>query len=218
MENTWTPLPPSMFTVPQELKDQILSGLEYHDVVNLRQTCHAATKLVPSAMIKDLRAKLKNELRAEEQADHGRRQIRLNNSATWARAFPESSIHAINNIHANFFTKATRLNCYICLRKLPRECFTDAQAMGSRSLGHKDATQRFCKLCGVRSGIWEKGTSFKDAKQSRVLCRGCNSIQKADCNFKQAGVCSARCLERAGATCTPKDGEEHVHLVVHIRA
>lgn len=204
---------PSLFTLPQELKDRILSDLEYHDLVNLRQVCRAAAKaLVSYPWLKAMRAKLKAAMLAEERADYDHRELLFSCFVSYARTFPQecylegsaegtTNDDALNNIHANYITKATRLNCYACLRSLPRECFTDAQAMGSRSLGHKDAQQRFCKACGVQKRIWDKGTLIKDGKQTRVVCRGCHSFQTASSEpgLKHAGVCSAQCMERAAA-------------------
>lgn len=152
-------------------------------------------------MLKGIRQAIKTNLLAEENADYIQRERKYSHMARWARAFPNeyrtwNSSDTISNIHANFITKATRLNCYACLQNLPRECFTDSQIMGSRSLGHRDAKRRFCKVCGVKKGIWEKGTSVKGSKHTWIVCRGCAAIVKADARYKRRGVCSAECSAR----------------------
>ncbi|KIX10414.1 uncharacterized protein Z518_01496 [Rhinocladiella mackenziei CBS 650.93] len=203
-----TPTPvPHFFSLPKELSDQILSHLTYNDLLPFRLTCHFASALVPFSELKLLRLRLKTALLADERADYEQKQMKFHNFERWARAFPHEyrtwdSGDAISNIHANFITKATHLNCYACLRKLPRECFTETQAMGSRSLGHKDGRRRFCRSCGVSKGIWEKGSTVKDARCTWIICRGCDKMRKCDPDpaLKSDGVCSAACLEKVRMT------------------
>ncbi|KIW57276.1 hypothetical protein PV05_05848 [Exophiala xenobiotica] len=190
-----------LFGLPTELNDQIISKLNYQDLCSLRATCHSASALIPLTTLKTLRQNIKAKLLDEEATDYAQREIRYGNMAHWARAFPTErrtwyTNDAICNIHANFITRACRLNCYACLQNLPRECFTDSQVMGSRSLGHKDAERRFCKVCGVKKGIWARGTTIKEAKGTWVVCKGCASIRTADSKYKRDGVCSAQCLSQ----------------------
>ncbi|KAK5271408.1 hypothetical protein LTR96_003232 [Exophiala xenobiotica] len=201
MTNPPTPPNKRLFGLPPELNDQIISKLNYEDLRSLRATCHSASELIPLTTLKTLRRHIKAKLLDEEATDYKQREIRYGNMVQWAREFP--TVHrtwytndAICNIHANFITRACRLNCYACLQTLPRECFTDSQVMGSRSLGHKDAERRFCKVCGVKKGIWARGTTIKEAKGTWVVCKGCAAIRAADSKYKRDGVCSAECLAR----------------------
>ncbi|KIV85526.1 hypothetical protein PV11_01213 [Exophiala sideris] len=195
------PRPSGFFSLPKELTDHILAEVDYHSLLYFRQTCRSASVLVPWTMMKSLRQTIKIDLLASEEADYAQRECKYSHMARWARAFPNeyrtwNSSDTISNIHANFITKATRLNCYACLHNLPRECFTDSQVMGSRSLGHKDAKKRFCKVCGVKKGIWERGTTVKESKHTWIVCKECAAIVKADARYKRGGVCSADCFAR----------------------
>lgn len=211
---------PLFFPLPRELSDQVISNLDYHDLLSLRQVCQSTSFLIPFSLLKSLRLLLKQALVVEEQSEHASRELKYNNMVRWARAFPQEnrqrdSSRMISNIHTNTITKATWLNCYACLKRLPRECFTDSQVTGSRSLGHKNSSRRFCKLCGVRKGIWERGTTVKETKCTWLVCKTCGSIMKADTRYKRARVCSAECLDLL-----PKDkeqqldtkGSENLHL------
>ncbi|KAK4945143.1 hypothetical protein LTR10_015569 [Elasticomyces elasticus] len=201
MAATIDPTPSRFFSLPKELTGHILAEVDYHSLLYFRQTCRSASVLIPWTMIKNLRQTIKIELLACEEADYAQRELKYSHMARWARAFPNeyrtwNSSDTISNIHANFITKATRLNCYACLQNLPRECFTDSQVMGRRSLGHKDAKKRFCKVCGVKKGIWERGTTVKESKHTWIVCKGCAAIVKADARYKRGGVCSADCFAR----------------------
>jgi len=193
------PLLPTLFDLPNEIIVLIASYLDYHSLLPFRRACHAIAALISLDELKARRHSLKTALLAEEQAEYADRQSKFATFSRWARAFPHEyrtwgSSDTLSNIHANFITKATSLNCYACLRKLPRECFTDGQAMGSRSLGHREANRRFCKLCGVNKGIWLLGMTMRESKQTWIFCKACRSITKADWRFKQDGVCSSECL------------------------
>lgn len=201
MATSHDPTLSGLLDLPAELTDQILIDFSYQDLLCFRQTCRRASVLVPFDMLKSLRRIIKTNLLAEEEADYTQRERKYSHMARWARAFPNeyrtwNSSDTISNIHANFITKATRLNCYSCLQNLPRECFTDTQVMGSRSFGHKDAKRRFCKICGVKKGIWQQGTTVKESKHTWIVCKGCASIVRADARYRPHGVCSADCLAR----------------------
>lgn len=206
---------PAIFDLPTELCDEIFSQLGYQDLLSFRLACRTASALVPLERVRAKRRILKTALLADEHADYANRAKKYENFSLWARAFPHEhrsyiSADTVSNIHANYITRATRLNCYACLQTLPRECFTDGQIMGNRSLGHKDAARRFCKACGVKKGIWAKGATVKGGGRTYIVCKGCESMVKADARFKKDGVCSADCLgrlvERLSLQATATDG------------
>jgi hypothetical protein len=190
--------PPFIFDVPREIIELIQSQLTYHEIKPLRETCKASTQAILLDDVKNAHAQLKATLLLEEAADYNQRQPKIANFARWARAVPNEyrtywSSDTISNIHKNYITRATHLNCYICLYNLPRACFTDRQATGARSLGHKDAKMRFCTNCGVKRHMWPPGTVLKLAHKSYVVCKSCRSIQKGEPCYRSLGVCSKEC-------------------------
>ena len=202
--------------LPNEIHYQILSYLSYQEILPLRATCHTLSNLVPFSHLKRLRQTLKTTLLTNERSEHTEQQRKFANFLLWARAFPHeyrsyTSSDTTSNIHANFITKATYLNCYACLERLPRECFTDAQATGSRSLGHKKGKYRFCKRCGVEKGIWELGTVVKEAKRSWIVCKACRTMRQVGASgYKREGVCSAECEEQVALA---RSAEECVRVL-----
>ncbi|KAL6242704.1 hypothetical protein RBB50_010350 [Rhinocladiella similis] len=190
----------SLFSLPAELYNQIIPDLNYQDLLSFRLTCRFATGVIPFARLKTLHRMTKQTLLEDEKMDLEAREVRYAIMEQWALAFPNAAGRNWNshdntaNIHTNRVTRAGYLNCYACLQNLPRECFTRTQTMGKRSLGHRDCGRRFCKACGVKKGIWEKGTTIRDDKHTWTVCKGCNSLREADPKHKRAGVCSAECL------------------------
>lgn len=197
-----------LFSIPNELFDIVSLGLSYTDLKALRETCRAATGKISSEDIHNARIELKDQLFAAETADYNQRQPKIRNFTIWARRFPNEyrtywSSDTISNIHKNYITKATRLNCYACLTNLPRECFTDRQATGSRCLGHKDAKKRFCIQCGVKRDFWDSGLVLMVEHKPYVVCKMCHTFQKGLPWHRKVGVCSDRCpvlLEQAEPT------------------
>lgn len=190
--------PPFIFELPREIIEFIQAQLTYHEIKALRETCKASTQAIPLDDVKNAHVQLKAALLLEEAADYKLRQPKIANFEVWARQFPNEyrtywSSDTISNIHKNYITRATRLNCYICLFNLPRACFTDRQATGSRSLGHKDAKMRFCTNCGVKRGVWPPGTVLKLDHKSYVICKICRCIQKGQPCYRSLGVCSKEC-------------------------
>ncbi|KEF61547.1 uncharacterized protein A1O9_03114 [Exophiala aquamarina CBS 119918] len=192
--------PPSIFDFPRELIELIQSRLTYHDLKALRATCKASKEAILLDDVKIAQTRLKATLLLQEAADYTQRQQKIAEFSRWARRWPNEyrtywSSDTISNIHKNYITRATRLNCYVCLRSLPRECFADRQATGARSLGHKEAKMRFCTNCGTKRSIWPPGTVLKIVHKSYVACRGCCSIQKGEVFYRSLGVCSKECQE-----------------------
>ncbi|KIW27081.1 uncharacterized protein PV07_06859 [Cladophialophora immunda] len=194
----------SIFNLPLDMFDDLMADLDYESLVAFRQTCRLAAALIPLAQIIQIRQSLRASLLAEEHADYQRRQVAYANQRRWAGVFPPSvqanippdisaPADSLNNIHRNRITRAERLNCYACLKRLPRQCFVESQVMGRRSLGHADAGRRFCRACGVKKGIWDKGSVVKDGRRTLVLCKKCNSLGRVDAGAKKGGICS-RCM------------------------
>lgn len=197
-ENPVQPL--SIFDFPRELIELIQSRLTYHDLKALRATCKASSEAILFDDVKNAQMRLKATLLLQEAADYTQRQQKIAEFSRWARRWPNEyrtywSSDTISNIHKNYITRATRLNCYICLYNLPRECFTDRQATGARSLGHKEAKMRFCTDCGVKRSIWPPCTVLKIVHKSYIICKGCCSIQKSEACYRSLGVCSKKCQE-----------------------
>ncbi|KIX98069.1 uncharacterized protein Z520_06149 [Fonsecaea multimorphosa CBS 102226] len=196
-----------IFDLPLDMFNDLMSDLDYESILAFRQTSRLAAALVPLNHIIQLRQSIRASLLAEERADYQRRQVAYANQRRWATAFPQSvqaglqpQAHgaantaapnsSVNNIHRNRIMRAERLNCYACLKHLPRECFVEGQVTGRRSLGHNDAGRRFCKVCGVNKGIWDKGTVIQDGRCTLVLCRTCNALDRVEAGSKREGVCS----------------------------
>ncbi|KAH0846591.1 hypothetical protein AYO21_11617 [Fonsecaea monophora] len=199
-----------IFDLPVDMFDDLMSGLDYESLLTFRQTCRSAATLVPLARMVEIRQALRVRLVAEEHAEYQRRQVAYTNQRRWASVFPQTvqaapppqspgiagtnaPMNSLNNIHRNRIMRAERLNCYACLKCLPRECFVKGQVTGRRSLGHGEAGRRFCKACGVKKGIWDKGSVIKDGRRTWVVCRWCNSLGRVEAGSKEAGICSA-CL------------------------
>ncbi|KIW97023.1 uncharacterized protein Z519_02415 [Cladophialophora bantiana CBS 173.52] len=201
----------TIFDLHVEILDIVLTHLDYESIAAFRQTCPPAAAMVPLAKIMRLRQGIRASLLEEEHADHQRRQEAFTNQRRWAVVFPQSvqgdaanTTNDSNNIHRNRITRAERLNCYACLKHLPRECFVKGQVTGSRSLGHRDGHRRFCKACGVKKRIWEKGAIIKDGGCTLVVCKVCNLLRRVDAEGKKVGICSV-CL--AASQETPLDTE-----------
>jgi len=192
--------PLSIFDFPRELIEPIQYLLTYHDLKALRATCKAARDAILLDDVKNAHLRLKATLLLKEAVDYTQRQQKIAEFSRWARRWPNEyrtywSSDTISNIHKNYITRAIRLNCYMCLYNLPKECFTDRQATGARSLGHKEANMRFCTNCGVKRSIWPPGTVLKIVHKSYVICKGCCSIQKGEPYYRSLGVCSKKCQE-----------------------
>ncbi|KAK6365229.1 hypothetical protein LTS17_011462 [Exophiala oligosperma] len=188
-----------LFSLPVELYDQIITDLNYQDILSFRLTCRFATGVISFTRLKALHQFTKNKLLEDEKTDLEAREVRFAIMEQWALAFPYAgrnwnSQDTTANIHTNRVMRASHLNCFACLQKLPRDSFTRTQTMGKRSLGHKDCGRRFCKACGVKKGIWKKGTTIKDDKHTWIVCKACSSLKEADPKHKREGVCSAECL------------------------
>ncbi|KIW17297.1 hypothetical protein PV08_04488 [Exophiala spinifera] len=181
-----------LFSLPAELYNQIVRDLDYQDVLAFRLTCRSAIGVVPFTRLKVLHRTTKQKLLEDEKVELDSREARYEIMEQWALAFPHAgrnwkSHDTTANIHMNRIMRASYLNCYACLQSLPLECFTRTQTMGKRSLGHRDCGRRFCKACGVKRGIWEKGTSIRDGKRVWIVCGGCSALREADPNYKRDG-------------------------------
>ncbi|OAP57032.1 hypothetical protein AYL99_09145 [Fonsecaea erecta] len=213
-----------IFGLPLEVFDDLMSTLDYESVLAFRQTCRLAASLVPLTTVAQARQALKTTLLARERAEYERRQVAYANQRRWAGVYPQSvqpiappqadvvaniiSLgSALNNIHRNHITRAEQLNCYSCLKALPRECFVESQVTGRRSLGHHEARRRFCRTCGVTKGIWEKGTVIRDGRCTLVLCKACNNLKTPTPESKNEGMCELCHHEATCEMCQRKPPE-----------
>lgn len=193
--------PLCIFDLPRELIKNILSQLNYHELKSLRRVCKASSELMVLDDIKNARLQLRASLWDVERADYEQGQPTRATLELWARHFPEeyqtycAADENLRNIHENYVTRVTHLNCYTCLLSLPRACFADRQAMGSRSLGHVNGKKRFCAKCGVERSIWVGGTVFKVGPRTYVFCKACRSIQDGQPRYREHGFCSEECQD-----------------------
>ncbi|EXJ62759.1 hypothetical protein A1O7_03198 [Cladophialophora yegresii CBS 114405] len=190
----------TMFDLPTELTSQITAQVDYHDATSFRLTCRSARDLIPFK--KDLavkRATLRACLLAAERAESQRRVEAWQNAHNWAAFFPRSAgpggpNEGVTNLHNNRITPVEHLNCYACLRTLPRGKFHVGQTKGLRSLGHKEHAKRFCVDCGWGKGIWTRGSAAGRGAQCVVVCRFCGGLNReADPLCRRERVCSMTC-------------------------
>jgi hypothetical protein len=186
-----------MFRLPPELIFEFTDRLGYYDAAALRQSCTAATRWIPFGELRRKRTALKSELMSAELADYKARYELYLDPLRWASAYPGYAPN-MNNLHRHESLCAEHLNCYVCLKTLPRDYFTLTQLTGSRSLGHSGFKKRFCIGCGRMKHIWSKGDVIGCGKHTVVICRlpACDGISKgyADPELKRNRVCSQNCL------------------------
>jgi len=184
----------SLFSVPTEILDQILSCLEYWDVLALRVTCKDGLEVVSEKAVAAAKDNTISALLAAERAEHERREEKSRNFLTWANRFPSQnrtywSSDSVNNIHVNCIQKTDKLTCYSCFKELPRRCFARTQCTRRRSLGHRDAGLRFCMKCGVEKGKWEPGKVIKAPGGGLVVCHRCQELKKTNAQARKEGLC-----------------------------
>ena len=185
----------SPLTLPAELFNEITSFLSYDDARSLRLTNKLARELINPLVLRHKRTLLKADLLASEAAESASRTEAVANAARWAQYFPTASVPA-NKIEAHRTSRAESLNCYSCLKSLPRGRFNSTQLQGPRSLGHRECSKRFCMECGWKKGIWERGTVMGKGREVVLVCRCCGELEKGvgDQNLKRSRVCSEKCL------------------------
>jgi hypothetical protein len=182
--------------LPQEMLDHILSLLPFWDLESLADAY--GEDVVRNDYLCRVRRETSAAMWAEEKNDHRSRDAKFENYARWPRAFPNEnrtywSGDTISNLHKNYLTLSTKLNCYCCLRSLPRECFSDKQATGARSLGHRMARSRVCMRCALKRGLWPTGTVLKVFKKTMIICPQCKKMVRVEPGYRRFGVCSAGC-------------------------
>ena len=199
-------LPARIFHLPNELTDLIVTHLNYHDAVSFRSTCRAASELIPFRwVLHSKRESLKETLLTRERSDDRIRREAWSNGFNWAQYFPATTQvggpnHGLTNLHDNRITYVDELNCYVCLRTLPRSDFHDTQVMGPRSLGHKEHPKRFCIDCGWRKEIWGRGAVMNRGPRCIVVCRFCGDLnRRADALFRKERICGMKCWTKVMA-------------------
>ena len=151
-----------------------------------RATCSVLSRLITFTSLKEMRRMLKATLVAAEAAEYRSR---------WeqhASKLPQRP----TDLNEHWTTHADYLNCYLCLRLLPRDDFASTQLQGGRCLGHKSYAKRFCIDCGWRKKIWERGSVKGRGKRAIIVCIRCGGLNRSDPPqwFKYYRVCSTKCF------------------------
>ena len=69
-----------------------------------------------------------------------------------------------------------RYVCYVCVRVLPRSCFSDNSRRTPKGIAGKDAHKRFCISCGVKDNRYTPGQAVVVDGISGVICRVCRKV------------------------------------------
>lgn len=180
---------PTLINLPQELHIYLLDFLDWQSITKLRlTTSYFANILPPDTLIKH-HAKLTAVLYHEELAKE--RQIQKD---FWEAAeqsflgyhsscYTSSSLDPDLRAHGDRYScTSTHLPCYRCLQWLPsvtdephfaaKSAFSRGRSVCRFNLAGKDAIRRICITCGIRSGMYPKGSKVKHS----VVCKRCGVL------------------------------------------
>ena len=69
------------------------------------------------------------------------------------------------------------LACFVCLKILPRRRFLDGHTRGEWGREGERERERFCVLCGVRTGRLERGSEVWRGMSLCFVCWGCGALK-----------------------------------------
>ena len=157
-----------LIALPPEILIDIVQRLHYTALENLRRTCLFCWELPSVTVIQRAKAQYVDRLISKERAEAIQQELAKRIHGCWPDPY---------HIHANVNALEDRLHCFTCLSYLTKDRFTRAQQMGKRSLGHKQASRRFCIACGVKEQRWARGSILKARRGRLILCVCCRRLR-----------------------------------------